>query len=85
MAEPTDQRLPEAVRLVVGGVPFEEAIAQTLVNPDRLGDALRADRNALLSEIDRLRAIIAWAGNEEAVRIAGFAGPEFPGEPSHAH
>jgi hypothetical protein len=55
MAELTDQRLPEAVRLVVGGVPFEEAIAQTLVNPDRLGDALLVDRNALLSEIDRLR------------------------------
>ena len=38
----------------------------------------------LEAEVERLRAIIAWAGNEEAVRIAGLPNPS-PEEPSHAH
>ena len=42
------------------------------------------DIGVLLVEVERLRAIIAWAGNEEAVRIAGLPNPSL-GEPSHAH
>jgi len=45
---------------------------------------LREKLAAAEAEVERLRAIIAWAGNEEAVRIAGLPNPS-PEEPSHAH
>ena len=48
------------------------------------GQLLTQEQDALLAEVERLRAIIAWAGNEEAVRIAGLPNPS-PEEPSHAH
>lgn len=43
-----------------------------------------AEIAGLRAEVGRLRAIIAWAGNEEAVRVAGLVKPS-PEEPSHAH